>query len=112
MGPVLYRIINFLSQSTFPVRTTISIYLAISRVYPRLKEYIASRGLCAYPAVEIYEEDHILFMMPLSRQEEWFVPEFSEEEVSIATTEMSTASQKHKGDGEAVFAKPAEPATK
>ena len=31
--------------------------------------------------------------MPLSRQEEWFVPEFSEEEVSIATTEMSTDSR-------------------
>ena len=31
--------------------------------------------------------------MPLSRQEEWFVPEFAEEEVSIATTEMSTDSR-------------------
>ena len=28
--------------------------------------------------------------MPLSRQEEFFVPEFSEEQVSIATTEFST----------------------
>ncbi len=36
------------------------------------------------------------FMMPLSRQEEWFVPEFSEEEVSIATTEMSTDSGVHR----------------
>jgi len=28
--------------------------------------------------------------MPLSKQEEFFVPEFSEEQVSIATTEFST----------------------
>lgn len=32
-------------------------------------------------------------MMPLSRQEEWFVPEFSDEQVSIATTERSTDSR-------------------
>lgn len=31
------------------------------------------------------------FVMPLSRQEEFFVPEFSEEQVSIATTEFSHA---------------------
>ena len=30
--------------------------------------------------------------MPLSRQEEFYVPEFNEEEVSIATTEFSTHS--------------------
>ena len=29
-------------------------------------------------------------MMPLSKQEEFFVPEFSEEQISIATTEFST----------------------
>ena len=31
-------------------------------------------------------------MMPLSRQEEFYVPEFSEDEESIATTEYSTHS--------------------
>ena len=30
------------------------------------------------------------FVMPLSKQEEFFVPEFCEEQVSIATTEFST----------------------
>lgn len=84
---------NYCVWTSFPFRTTFSIIISIFRVYPKLKDYITSRGLCAYPAVEIYDGNQINFMMPLSRQEEFFVPEFSEEEVSIATTEASSASQ-------------------
>ena len=64
-------------------------------------------------------------MMPLSRQEEFFVPEFSEEEVSIATTELSSASHLIPGNkisssssrqaqfkDEQGFVKPKEPKTK
>ncbi len=63
-------------------------------------------------------------MMPLSRQEEFFVPEFSEEEVSIATTENSSCAVNtgarpkiHIGKTECkrddeVFAKPKSPAAK
>nr|ACO12595.1 Testis-expressed sequence 264 protein precursor [Lepeophtheirus salmonis] len=76
-------------MTTFPFRTTLSIYLAVYRVYPLLKKYITSKGLCAYPAIEIYS-DEIKFVMPLSRQDEFFVPEFSEEELSIATSEVSS----------------------
>lgn len=60
--------------------------------------------------------------MPLSRQDEFFVPEFSEEQVSIATTDMSsTHYQSHLGDhdeetrrspkrlDEGVFVKPKTP---
>ena len=65
--------------ASFPFRTTISIYLAIFRVYPKLKEFISSRGLCAYPAVEMYSGGEIRFVMPLSRQDEWFVKEFDDE---------------------------------
>ncbi|XP_059086567.1 testis-expressed protein 264-like isoform X2 [Tigriopus californicus] len=84
---------NYCVWTSFPFRTTLSIFIGIFRVYPKLKDYITSRGLCAYPAVEVYDGDQINFMMPLSRQEEFFVPEFSEEEVSIATTEASSATQ-------------------
>ena len=35
----------------------LSIYIAIYRVYPKLKDYIFSRGLCAYPAIEIYSKE-------------------------------------------------------
>ncbi len=78
---------EFVVGASFPFRTTISIYLAIFKVYPALKRYIAARGLCAYPAAELYDDHEIRFMMPLSRQEEWFVPEFADEDVSVATSE-------------------------
>jgi len=83
---------EFAVVATFPFRTTLSIYLAIWKVYPKLKEFIASKGLCAYPCLEIYDSNVIHFVMPLSKQEQFFVHEFSEEEVSIATTERSSFS--------------------
>jgi len=89
--------------------------MAIFRVYPKLKEYITSRSLCAYPAIEIYTSKSIEFIMPLSKQEEYFVPEFCEEQVSIATTEFSNHpdepedDQKSIKDDDKVFARPSIP---
>ena len=68
--------------SSFPLKTSLSLYVAIFRVYPRLRNYIAQMSLCAYPAIEICNTTRMDFMMPLSRQEEFFVPEFSEEQAS------------------------------
>ena len=42
---------------SFPFKTALSIYIAIFRVYPKLKDYIFSKGLCAYPAIEIYSSE-------------------------------------------------------
>jgi len=78
---------SYVVTATFPFATTFSIYLAIYRVYPKLRDYIAERRLCAYPALELYSDSSIVFMMPLSRQDEFFVAEFQEDEVSIATTD-------------------------
>lgn len=86
---------QFAVVSSFPLRTALSLYVAIFRVYPRLRKYIADTGLCAYPAIEICDGATMHFMMPLSRQEEFFVSEFCEEQVSIATTEMSTTVPDH-----------------
>ena len=74
---------NYVVLAEFPFTNTLSIYMGIFRVYPKLKEYIATHGLCAYPALEIYTSNKIKFMMPLSKQEDFFVPEFCEEQVSI-----------------------------
>ena len=79
---------SYVVTASFPFSTTFSIYLAIYRVYPKLRDYIAERRLCAYPALELYSDSSIVFMMPLSRQDEFFVAEFQEDEVSIATTDM------------------------
>lgn len=117
---------NYVVLAEFPFKNTLSIYMGIFRVYPKLKEYIAIHGLCAYPALEIYSATKIKFMMPLSKQEDFFVPEFCEEQVSIATTEFSNhpdqaaadeelkhknheEESKHKNESEGVFAKPATP---
>ena len=78
---------SFVVTASFPFATTFSIYLAIYRVYPKLRDYIAERKLCAYPALELYSDSSIVFMMPLSRQDDFFVAEFQEDEVSIATTD-------------------------
>lgn len=49
---------------------------------------LLQRRLCAYPAMELYSDSSIVFMMPLSRQDEFFVAEFQEDQVSIATTDI------------------------
>ena len=80
---------SFVVSASFPFRSTMSIFIAIYRVYPRLRDYISERNLCAYPALEVYTDSQIIFMMPLSRQEEFFVPEFQEDEMSVATTDLT-----------------------
>jgi len=82
---------SYVVTAVFPFTTTLSIYLGIYRVYPRLRDYIAERSLCAYPAIEIYTDNRIIFMMPLSRQEEFFVSEFQEDQVSVATTVVESS---------------------
>ena len=111
---------NYVVLAEFPFTNTLSIYMGIFRVYPKLKEYIATHGLCAYPALEIYSSNKIKFMMPLSKQEDFYVPEFCEETVSIATTEFSNHPDQAAADEELknnkkvaeendVFVKPATP---
>jgi len=83
---------SYVVTASFPFTTTLSIYLAMYKVYPKLRDYIALRNLCAYPAMEVYTDSNIIFMMPLSRQDEFYVSEFQEEEMSIATTDMESVS--------------------
>merc|ERR1739848_404249 len=37
---------NYVVLAEFPFTNTLSIYMGIFRVYPKLKEYIATHGLC------------------------------------------------------------------
>ncbi|XP_067361034.1 testis-expressed protein 264 isoform X2 [Channa argus] len=65
--------------TSFPCTTPLSYVLGPYRVYPRLASYIEERKLCAFPTIEIYSSDVINYMVPLSRQIEFFVPEMKEE---------------------------------
>ena len=55
----LIKVILLYISATFPLKTRLSLYIAIFRVYPRLREYISAKGLCAYPAIEFYSQDQI-----------------------------------------------------
>uniref|UniRef100_A0A3Q3XI98 Uncharacterized protein n=1 Tax=Mola mola TaxID=94237 RepID=A0A3Q3XI98_MOLML len=65
--------------TTFPCTTPLSYVLGAHRVYPRLASYIEERKLCAFPMIEICLSDVVNYMVPLSRQTGFFVPEMKEE---------------------------------
>ncbi|XP_042263397.1 testis-expressed protein 264 homolog [Thunnus albacares] len=65
--------------TSFPSTTPLSHILGPYRVYPRLASYIEERKLCAFPTIEIYSPDVINYMVPLSRQTDFFVPEMKDE---------------------------------
>merc|ERR550519_2251943 len=97
---------SYVVTATFPFTTTFSIYLGIYRVYPKLRDYIASRKLCAYPALEMYSDSSIVFMMPLSRQDEFFVSEFQDDDMSVATTDVGDLDRDPGGDSVGAFLVP------
>ncbi|KAM9410729.1 testis-expressed protein 264 homolog [Pholidichthys leucotaenia] len=65
--------------TNFPCTTPLSHILGPYRVYPELSSYIEERKLCAFPTIEICTSDIIKYMVPLSRQTDFFVPEMKEE---------------------------------
>ncbi|XP_071368248.1 testis-expressed protein 264, partial [Centroberyx affinis] len=65
--------------TSFPCTTPLSHVLGTFRVYPKLTAYIEERKLCAFPAIEICSTDVTNYMVPLSRQTDFFVPEMREE---------------------------------
>ncbi|KAI4826714.1 hypothetical protein KUCAC02_030148 [Chaenocephalus aceratus] len=65
--------------TSFPCCSPLSHVVGPYRVYPRLTSYIEERKLCAFPTIEICGSDVINYMVPLSRQTDFFVPEMKEE---------------------------------
>ncbi|XP_034022511.1 testis-expressed protein 264 [Thalassophryne amazonica] len=65
--------------TSFPCRTQLSYIIGPFRVYPKLAAYIEDRKLCAFPTIEICNAEVINYMVPLSRQTDFFVPELREE---------------------------------
>ncbi|KAG0431405.1 hypothetical protein HPB47_021821 [Ixodes persulcatus] len=79
--------------TVFPFRGSVSVMIAMARVYPKLREYIKEKLLCARPLIEIYEGDRVVFVCPLAKQDEFYVEETSEEFEEGATSGTTTASE-------------------
>ncbi|KAH9512464.1 hypothetical protein Btru_038480 [Bulinus truncatus] len=67
--------VTYAVSTKFPHITTLSILIAVHKAYPRLQAYVEECKLCAYPFLEYYDGSNIHFWAPLSKQEEFFVPE-------------------------------------
>ncbi|XP_054640739.1 testis-expressed protein 264 [Dunckerocampus dactyliophorus] len=65
--------------TSFPATTPLSYILAPFRVYPKLTAYIEERKLSAFPIIEICASVVANYMVPLSRQTDFFVPEVRDE---------------------------------
>ncbi|CAN9511697.1 unnamed protein product [Ophioblennius macclurei] len=75
--------------TSFPSTTPLSYVLGPYRVYPSLASYIEERKLSAFPYIEICNSGVINYMVPLSRQTDFFVPEMKEELKTDAKEEDS-----------------------
>lgn len=71
--------VSFAVSTFFPYKSTLSIFMAIFKVYPALDSYIEEHRLCAHPMLEIYDTDKIHFMAPLAKQSEFYVEEAEED---------------------------------
>lgn len=65
---------------SFPFRGFLSIIIATKRVYPVIRNYINLHKLCAHPTLEIYTSDHIYFILPLSKQDSFYLVEDDDED--------------------------------
>ncbi|RUS72922.1 hypothetical protein EGW08_019318 [Elysia chlorotica] len=74
--------VSYAVQTRFPHVTTLSILIGIRKAYPRLEEYIEEHKLCAHPCMEYYDGKYIHFFAPLSKQDEFYVPECTREGAS------------------------------
>ncbi|KAG8238264.1 hypothetical protein J437_LFUL016444 [Ladona fulva] len=67
--------VSFAVTGSFPYKNSLSLFFAVLKIYPKIGAYVAARNLCAHPVIEIYGPSNILFVAPLARQSEFYVPE-------------------------------------
>lgn len=72
---ILFPNVDFSVKTTHPYAIPISAYFGATKAYPALEKYIQSEKLCAHPFIEIYDEDTIHYMAPLSKQADFYVEE-------------------------------------
>lgn len=71
--------VTYAVQTSFPHITSLSILIGVHKAYPRLEAYIEEHKLCAHPFMEYYDGKNIHFFAPLSKQDEFYVPECTNE---------------------------------
>jgi len=86
---ILLPAVDHAVWTTFPFKSILSFFIGVARVYPRLAEYIQEKKLCAHPMIEIYEKEWIIFLAPLSKQDEFYVEETQEADIASSALEDS-----------------------
>jgi len=74
--------VTYAVKTKFPHATPLSILFGTWKAYPKLRYYIEEHKLCAYPFLEYYEGDFIHYIAPLSKQDQFVVPECEEDKCS------------------------------
>ncbi|XP_078585725.1 testis-expressed protein 264 homolog [Branchiostoma floridae x Branchiostoma japonicum] len=64
-------------KTSYPFVNTLSIILAVRKVYIALSDYIKTRGLAAGPFIDVYDQVQAVshFMAPLEHHQLFYVPE-------------------------------------
>lgn len=73
-------VIDHVVHASFPNRGPIAIVIGTKRVYPAIRSFITDHKLCAHPALEIYTSDYIYFILPLSKQDGFYLFDEEDEE--------------------------------
>jgi hypothetical protein len=87
--------VDHVVYTSFPFRSTISIIIAVKRVYPIIRSYISRHNLCAHPALEVYTTELIYFILPLSKQDHFYLFDSEDEEDDDVEESKGGASAEH-----------------
>ncbi|UYV66402.1 TEX264 [Cordylochernes scorpioides] len=71
--------VEYVVMTSFPYKSTLSILVAFLKVYPSFRKYIQTmiimeKQLSAHPMLEVYTEEEILFVAPLVRHADFYLP--------------------------------------
>nr|XP_039264044.1 testis-expressed protein 264 homolog [Styela clava] len=72
---IIFPNVDFSVKTSHPYAIPMSAYFGATKAYPAMETYIQREKLCARPFLEIYDENTIHYMAPLSKQVEFYTDE-------------------------------------
>ena len=66
-------VVDHVVHASFPNRGPVAVVIASKRVYPLLRTFVSEHKLCAHPALEVYSGEEIVFLLPLSKQDDFYL---------------------------------------